>query len=120
MQLALFARGALSYRLVALSTDEGKTFGPTRTLSLREPLEGCEGSTIRLPGSDWLLYSGPVSTSVLRLNMTIFLSKDGGQQWVPWQLVYVGPAAYSALAVLPDGRFVHMCDYVCSWICVCF
>ena len=35
--------------------------------------------------------------------MTARLSEDGGQTWVREKLLHEGPAAYSCLALLPEG-----------------
>ncbi len=35
--------------------------------------------------------------------MTVRLSPDGGKTWPHARLLHEGPAAYSCLAVLPDG-----------------
>jgi sialidase-1 len=35
--------------------------------------------------------------------MTVRLSEDGGATWPHARVLHAGPAAYSCLAVLPDG-----------------
>ena len=70
-------------------------------------------SLIRLPdrdGKDRLLFANPASTR--REKLTVRLSQDGGRTWPAAALLHPGPAAYSALAVLPDGRVG--CLYECG------
>jgi sialidase-1 len=53
------ARTLLTHRIQVMSHDGGLTFGPpVRMATLVEPLEGCEGSTVREPASNMLYYSG--------------------------------------------------------------
>jgi sialidase-1 len=58
---------------------------------------------------DILLFSNPLSPYVPgaergeRIDMTVRISRDGGATWPEQRLLHGGPAAYSCLAVLPDG-----------------
>jgi len=71
--------------------------------ALVEPV--CQAGLVRYPspGKDasWLLFSNPASTR--RERMTVRLSRDGGRSWVAQRRLHTGPAAYSDLAVTPDG-----------------
>jgi sialidase-1 len=89
-------------RLIATSKDGGATFTkPAADPALLEPV--CQASLIRVPGEkNTLLFSNPASTK--REKMTVRLSRDGGKTWPVSRLLHAGPAAYSCLAVLPDGR----------------
>ncbi|HKB02987.1 MAG TPA: sialidase family protein [Gemmataceae bacterium] len=87
-------------RLVAISSDGGETFGePVEDAALIEPV--CQASLIRLEKGT-LAFSNPASTK--REKMTVRLSVDDGMTWPHSRLLCDGPAAYSCLAVLPDGR----------------
>ncbi len=88
-------------RLIATSKDGGATFTkPVEDQTLVEPV--CQASLIRVPGErNTLLFSNPASTK--REKMTVRLSRDGGKTWPVSRLLHAGPAAYSCLAVLPDG-----------------
>ena len=44
--------------------------------------------------------------------MTVRLSDDDGQTWACARVLHLGPAAYSCLAALPDGRAA--CLYECG------
>ena len=71
------ARALLTHRIQAMSADEGETFGESRAVpELREPLDGCEGSTVINNQKDLLLYSGPNTAGVFRVNMTIWASPN--------------------------------------------
>jgi sialidase-1 len=88
-------------RLVALSTDGGETFsGPVEDPALIEPV--CQAGILRCPGDrGGILFSNPASTK--RERMTVRLSRDEGKTWPYARVLHAGPAAYSCLAVLPDG-----------------
>ena len=88
-------------RLVAISKDGGVTFSkPVEDEALIEPV--CQASILRLPGEKGgILFSNPASTK--REKMTVRLSRDEGKTWPHAKALHAGPAAYSCLAVLPDG-----------------
>lgn len=88
-------------RLVALSKDGGETFSePVADRQLIEPV--CQASILRCPGErGGILFSNPASTK--REKMTVRLSRDEGKTWTYARGLHDGPAAYSCLAVLPDG-----------------
>lgn len=88
-------------RAVAISKDGGATWSEPRfEATLIEPV--CQGSLIRHPTQPGkLLFSNPASTS--RQKLTIRLSDDDGLTWPAARTLHAGPAAYSCLAVLPDG-----------------
>jgi sialidase-1 len=89
-------------RLVAVSTDGGERFSkPVEDSALVEPV--CQASILRGPGDKGeILFSNPASTK--RERMTVRLSTDDGKTWPHARVLCEGPAAYSCLAVLPDGR----------------
>ena len=96
-------------RQVSVSKDRGQTWSkqqPDKTLI--EP-SGCQASLLRLTskanGDDRnrLLFCNPASTQG-RKNMTMRLSYDEGKTWPIEKVIYVGPSAYSCLAVLPNGK----------------
>jgi len=92
-------------RALSLSSDGGISWSdPMEAVELVEPV--CQAALIRYPGGEaslgkWMLFSNPASTK--RENMTLRLSKDDGLTWPISKVLHAGPAAYSALAVLPDG-----------------
>jgi len=89
-------------RLVATSTDGGKTFTkPGEDPALIEPV--CQASLIGHPREKgMMLFSNPASTK--REKMTVRLSRDDGATWPAARVLHDGPAAYSCLAVLSDGN----------------
>jgi sialidase-1 len=87
-------------RLVAHSKDGGLTWSdPVADPALIEPV--CQASLTRLPDGRALLFSNPASKK--RENLTVRLSTDDGRTWPVARTLHAGPAAYSCLAVLPDG-----------------
>jgi sialidase-1 len=88
-------------RLVAVSTDGGESFSkPVEDAALLDPV--CQASILRHPGKGGgILFSNPASTR--REKMTVRLSRDEGKTWAHAKVLHGGPAAYSCLAVLPDG-----------------
>lgn len=92
-------------RKVSLSADGGTTWGDLYAdPALVEPI--CQASIRRYSwpegGGDRVLFSNPAHAEI-RCNMTVRLSEDGGRTWPHARCLHPGPAAYSCLAVLPDG-----------------
>ena len=88
-------------RLVARSTDGGRTWSePTLDDALIEPV--CQASLLRVPGEGQrLLFANPAGSK--REKLTVRVSDDDGRSWPRARVLHAGPAAYSSLAVLPDG-----------------
>ena len=96
-----------THRGVAVSPDGGETWPDVaRDPALYEPV--CQGSLIRVPApgreTTRFVFSNPAGEAEKRTRMTARLSDDGGKTWPASRLLQEGPAAYSCLAVLPDGR----------------
>jgi sialidase-1 len=89
-------------RAVAHSHDGGQTWSELRfDETLIEPM--CQASLVSNPENhDQLLFSNPASTDS-RDHLTVRLSRDAGKSWPVSLLLHEGPAAYSSLAVLPNG-----------------
>jgi sialidase-1 len=94
-------------RKVSISSDGGLTWGDiTPDPALIEPL--CQASIRRYSWpdegtQDLVLFSNPAHETE-RMNVTVRLSRDGGQTWPHGKSLHPGPGAYSCLAVLPDGE----------------
>jgi sialidase-1 len=93
-------------RVVAESVDGGETLGaPRYDSTLVEP--PAQASLIRV-GSDApddrgrLLFGNPSGPG--RARMTVRVSEDVGASWPVKRVVHAGPAAYSCLVALQDGR----------------
>ncbi len=97
-------------RLIATSDDGGLTWSkPAEDPVLIEPV--CQASLFAYPGKKGhLLFSNPASTK--REKLTVRLSNDDGKTWPVAKELHAGPAAYSCLAVLPDGLIT--CLYECG------
>lgn len=96
-------------RAVATSNDGGATWSKVRhDPALVEPI--CQASFLRYTTAarhdrNRLLFSNPGhGRQGRRRDMTIRLSYDEGQTWPIQRLLWPGPAAYSCLGILPDGR----------------
>lgn len=95
-----------SKRKFATSTDKGVTW--------TEQKEGyddltdirCNGDIIAVKhnGKDVLLHSLPAGP--WRSNITIYASYDGGRTWPRSYQVNHGPAAYSTMTLMPDGKSI--------------
>ncbi|MDA0710534.1 MAG: sialidase family protein [bacterium] len=95
-------------RASAVSRDGGNTFGAFRwEETLIEPI--CQASLIGL-GENRLVFANPASIS--RENLTIRVSRDGGQTWSVGATLHAGPAAYSDLVIQMDGKIG--CLYECG------
>jgi sialidase-1 len=94
-------------RAVSTSSDGGMTWSDIyRDNALPEPR--CQASFIRYSlaadgSKNRLLFSNPAHADS-RVNMTVKLSYDEGGTWPVAKTLHAGPAAYSCLAVLGDGR----------------
>jgi sialidase-1 len=92
-------------RAHAISYDGGITWtAPVDMPALVEPV--CQASIIRYTWpakktKSCMLFLNPASAK--RLNMTIRASYDEGQTWPVIRTLFPGPAAYSCMAILPDG-----------------
>ena len=90
-------------RVFSRSTDRGTTWSaPYNVDGLPDP--ACNGDILHYTagGRDLLLQSLPDSPNQ-RENIAIYVSKDGGKSWPRKYRVLDGPAAYSAMTILPDG-----------------
>jgi sialidase-1 len=93
-------------RQVARSADGGATWtGQRHDDALIEPV--CQATIRRLSWPDGgrpgvVLFANPASTTK-RERLTVRVSRDDGRTWPVARVVTPGPAAYSCLAVLPDG-----------------
>ena len=100
-------------RAVSTSRDGGLTWTPAQDdPALVEPV--CQAALIRMEdpqnaGRGILVFSNPASTK--REKMTVRLSLDEGKTWPISGLLSSGPAAYSALAMLPDRRIGCLFEY---------
>lgn len=97
--LVLNMRTRTGFRSFTWSDDNGKTWSvPTSGPFPYKLGADCEGSTIRVPATDQMLFSTPFSSKG-RYNMTVWRSRDSGASWQ--LLTGVGSpdegAAYSAL-----------------------
>lgn len=93
-------------RLVSRSTDGGATWS-AETMDPALPEPPCQASLFRhqFGSSDKLsvlLFANPAGSG--RSNLTVRMSHDEGRTWPTSKLLVAGPAAYSCLARLPDGR----------------
>ena len=100
-------------RIVARSSDGGLTWTePILDAVLIEPT--CQASLLRYSGlgdkdRSRLLFANPAATPTgnwggPRHRLTVRMSYDEGRTWPISRLIEPGPAAYSALARLADGR----------------
>lgn len=93
----------INRRALAYSADGGESWSSVfLDTTLIEPI--CQASLLRhdRDGGAYLLFSNPAST--IRERMTVRLSADGGMTWPASRVLHEDFAAYSNLAVLPDGR----------------
>ncbi|AQQ09113.1 Sialidase precursor [Sedimentisphaera cyanobacteriorum] len=93
-------------RALSFSTNCGETWDYVSYKSnLNEPT--CQASIIRYAPNknndkDIILFSNPDSKK--RTNMTVRVSYDGAKTWSHKRTIHEGPAAYSSLTVLDNGK----------------
>lgn len=95
-------------RKFSLSKDNGVTWTELKEGYDNLPDVKCNGDIIAVKhdGRDVLLQSLPAGP--WRSNITIYASYDGGRTWPRSYQVMHGPAAYSTMTLLPDGKTIGM------------
>ncbi len=93
-------------RKFSLSKDKGVTWTELTEGYDNLPDVKCNGDIIpiRYNGKDILLQSLPAGP--WRSNITIYASSDGGRTWPRSYQVMHGPAAYSTMTLMPDGKSI--------------
>ena len=91
-------------RLYSHSTDGGQSWSAAQTdTALPTPI--CQASVLRYNDSGGLLFSNPADIKA-RVQMTLRVSADDGENWAAPLMIYPGPAGYSQLGSLADGDVV--------------
>ena len=94
-------------RAISISKDGGESWSEiTHDPTLIEPV--CQASIITYShgknrNNSLVLFSNPADKKS-RIKMTVRLSYDDGKTWPVSRILHDGPAAYSCLAVLPNGE----------------
>lgn len=100
-------------RLVSVSKDGVTGWSkPAYDETLVEPV--CMASILRVPPG-LIVWANPVGEPTkpgARSNLTVRVSTDDAKTWAKQKVLQSGPAAYSDLAVLPDGHV--LCLYECD------
>lgn len=95
------------YRGISESRDGGATWSDVRHDECL-PCPKCQASLVG--DGDHLLFSNPVPPGTPsaekgeRINLVVRRSTDAGGTWRDLTTLHAGPAAYSSLALLPDGE----------------
>lgn len=93
---------APAHRADAYSADGGQTlqlrYRPQGTLATAI----CQGSVLELSTSDTLVYSGPLTGTNDRVNLTLRTSQDAGRTWQNAKTLSGLPAAYSDLVQIDE------------------
>lgn len=90
------------YRYLYFSDDNGTTWEPSPRKDLPDP--GCNGAmaVYHYKGKEYLLFVNAADPEYRR-NLTLRYSTDKGSTWSEGLKICEGDAAYSDIAVLPDG-----------------
>ena len=100
-QLLMASRSLLG-RYVSYSRDGGETWFNTSLANSLAPQTPCESSLVSMTYTGVFLDTHLYLTalhSLVRQNMTLFTSSDGGYSWDKGEVViWAGPAGYSSLA----------------------
>lgn len=94
---------AKGHRLFSVSTDGGETWSePKLNETILDP--ACNGDIVAYTykGKNLLLHSLPASPTT-REKVTVYVSEDNGETWMPKRCIYPGYSAYSSLQLLDDG-----------------
>ena len=87
-------------RYLAYSADSGETWLNVTLLSSLAPQTPCEGSLARSTYKGAFMDTHLYLTAphaILRTNLTLFTSSDGGHSWREGVVLWEGPSAYSSL-----------------------
>lgn len=100
------ARTLDTKRVSAHSDDGGVSFrGRVDTFAtLVQPITGCQGSMVFQTSSQLLFYSGLDTKSLVRSNLSLYVSKDYGKSWILVKTVFSGSSSYSALTLLDENK----------------
>jgi sialidase-1 len=91
-------------RGIARSSDGGVTFGPMEhDAALIDPICNAGITRYTRKGKDILIFTN-AADAAKRRNLTVRLSFDAGATWPASRVIQPGPAAYSTVIVLRDGR----------------
>jgi len=97
------SRTGQGVRIGSYSTDGGLTFSKVQVLkTLVAPPSGCEGSSLYHASTRQLFYSGLAVTGTERTHLSLYVSKDEGENWSFIKTIWPGPSAYSSLTTLSD------------------
>ena len=99
-------QGATWHRLRTTSTDGGETFAAPYSEQAGLVVPAVQGSLLWEPAGR-LLFSAP-SSATQRVDLRIRTSTDAGTTWSDGTLIAPGPAGYSDLVALPDGRIGNL------------
>ncbi len=103
------ARTFTNNRIQVISNDGGATFNPPYIVNnLLEPKEACAGSIIRNVNTNVLYFSIPYTTTLTRVNMTVFYSVDEGLNWSVLRTIDEGAVAYSSLTIDYKNSFLEL------------
>ncbi len=91
------------YRQTAISEDGGLTWTQQQHTGLPEPICQASLQSYNYQNFSALLFSNPASQES-RANMSVRVSFDDGLSWTDSVVLHAGPAAYSDLLVMNDGR----------------
>ncbi|CAF1280378.1 unnamed protein product [Rotaria sordida] len=90
-------------RVGAYSNNGGITFNKVIVLNtLVQPLTGCQGSTIYHNNTRQIFYTGLAETSIVRSHLSLYISKDNGENWTYIKTIYQGSSSYSSLTIMND------------------
>ena len=96
--------GEPGFRWTTISTDGGVSFLPTQKTNLTD--QRCHAGLVAMRRDDKRVFVLSSVPGKQRKGLTISLSWDEGETWLPRRVVDVGHTAYSDLAVLPDNTIV--------------
>ncbi|TDD66600.1 hypothetical protein E1262_21545 [Jiangella aurantiaca] len=105
--LGRYASGGTHPRIASVSTDRGATWSPPVLDASARPVNAIDTGVIRLTGlgereDSRIVFSR--TDSPTRRNMTVSISYDEGMSWPYSRALTAGPASYSDIVALPDGR----------------
>ena len=105
--LLVNSRAAYGPRIQSTSSDDGLTWGTYRDTTIPQPVLGCEGSLLALGDGGRVLFSGPNTKEILRIDMGVWESTDGGANYeLAWKADFdlSATVGYSSMVRMNSGE----------------
>ena len=105
--LLVNSRAAYGPRIQSTSTDDGLTWSAYSDTVIPQPVLGCEGSLLALGDGSTVLFSGPNTNDILRVDLGVWESGDEGESYeLAWKVDFdlSATVGYSSMVRMNSGE----------------